>query len=55
MASKVAQKSSYHILICDTRLETTYVNDQMQIWNKKLRKRHSVITNIERKMKALGS
>ena len=55
MASEVAHKNGYHIIMCDTQLETAYGNGQMQIQSKKLRNRHSVITNIERKMKALGS
>ena len=49
MASKVAHKSSYHNLVCDTQLETTYGNVQMHIWRKMLRNRHSVNTNIGRK------
>ena len=53
MASKVAHKSSYHILMCGTQLKTAYENDQMQISRKKLRNHRSVNTNIERKLKAL--
>ena len=55
MASKVAHKTSYHILMCDTQLETAYGNDQMQIWRKRLRNHRSVNTNFEREVKASES
>ena len=48
-------KTSYHILVCDSQRKKAYGNGQMQIWRKRLRNHRSVITNVERKCKALES
>ena len=55
MASKVAHKANYHILMCGTQLKAAYGNDQMQICRKRLTNHRSVNTNIERQIKALES
>ena len=55
MASKVAHKTSYHILMCSIQLKTAYGDYQMQIWRKSLRHHRFVNTNIERQIKALES